>query len=430
MINACEIANLFSLLTWEGRYRPRRIDVPEISRRYLLTRIIGLGASSTIYQARCIPLTDDGQPARSTYPPASPLQGKQKPEGDVCAVGMLALHDVEEDGEASDDFSDDDISDSEWSPPQGLFGGDGHSSGRTHSSTRKKRPAVDTMHLRAETEATPVGKELPKVVLPFSTNVERTSEDACAKLVIKFSKDPSSLENELEMEEKLPEPFRVGWNLMGVYILKNASNRIPEYSLKGRSGSGMIIGRLHSPLIRTAFGPPPSKHLMTMRRGNYRELLENLKAIHRTGMVHRDIRLPNILWNAEQKRFILCDYGFSCQANINSGYSGSIETASNRILRLRAVGYKSVRYLPEDDLESLMKLFKTNIAGYSLPQKTSSTERWCRDLFVHWSYDADVREMIRRQGYEAKLEYLDSFCRCYSSYDECLDDLMEHGLND
>jgi serine/threonine protein kinase len=42
-----------------------------------------------------------------------------------------------------------------------------------------------------------------------------------------------------------------------------------------------------------------------------RDLKECLRVLHCIGIVHRDIKCDNILWNARLDRFVLCDFGLS-----------------------------------------------------------------------------------------------------------------------
>jgi serine/threonine protein kinase len=47
--------------------------------------------------------------------------------------------------------------------------------------------------------------------------------------------------------------------------------------------------------------------------GQYLEsdIIECLKVSHSKGIVHRDIKPPNILWSKQWQKFVLCDFGLS-----------------------------------------------------------------------------------------------------------------------
>ena len=64
-------------------------------------------------------------------------------------------------------------------------------------------------------------------------------------------------------------------------------------------------------------------------------LLDNLEAIHKTGYVHRDIRLPNILESRTlSNKLFISDFGFITLNEDFVEYQGTIETASQWVLSL------------------------------------------------------------------------------------------------
>jgi serine/threonine protein kinase len=57
---------------------------------------------------------------------------------------------------------------------------------------------------------------------------------------------------------------------------------------------------------------PLSKQLLQQYRQQFdRDIKECLQALHSIGVVQRDIKRDNILWNDRLQRFVLCDFGLS-----------------------------------------------------------------------------------------------------------------------
>ena len=52
-------------------------------------------------------------------------------------------------------------------------------------------------------------------------------------------------------------------------------------------------------------------HQMTTSHLFEKDLLENLKTMHSIGIVHRDIKPPNIAWSNNFKKWVLLDFGFT-----------------------------------------------------------------------------------------------------------------------
>ena len=96
--------------------------------------------------------------------------------------------------------------------------------------------------------------------------------------------------------------------------------------------------------------------------------------IHDSGLVHRDVRLENIIIFGDKARLI--DFGFATPPVFsNSGIIGTVTTASQNVL-IAALNGDPIAYEPRDDLESLLKVFLMHAYDFkvAVPEKTSYTK--------------------------------------------------------
>lgn len=93
-----------------------------------------------------------------------------------------------------------------------------------------------------------------------------------------------------------------------------------------------------------------------LKAEHFTSLLKDLCAIHEAGIVHRDIRLANILLIDGTAKLI--DFGYATAPTTSMQLVGTQSTASQAILEAAAKG-DLIYYRPEDDLESLLKVFMT-----------------------------------------------------------------------
>lgn len=105
-----------------------------------------------------------------------------------------------------------------------------------------------------------------------------------------------------------------------------------------------------------------SSEFFNLELRHFGELLEQLMIIHGRTYVHRDVRLANILIN--DGKAVLGDFGAAALMDVTMAYSGSRETASNRIMKAKIAHNKDnpfgsfmVEFSAEDDYESLFKSF-------------------------------------------------------------------------
>lgn len=87
-------------------------------------------------------------------------------------------------------------------------------------------------------------------------------------------------------------------------------------------------------------------------RVNLALLIDTLRSAHEKGIVHRDVRLGNIL--VVDSSFLLIDWGFACKVGERSPFRGSLLTASSRVLDRHKQGRPMV-FNPADDLVSVVK---------------------------------------------------------------------------
>lgn len=84
------------------------------------------------------------------------------------------------------------------------------------------------------------------------------------------------------------------------------------------------------------------------------EVVDTLKAVHSKGIVHRDVRLGNIVL-LDGLSFLLIDWGFACGTGHSLTFHGSLLTASKEVLEQCIQDRSSVLFWPGDDLISFVK---------------------------------------------------------------------------
>lgn len=89
-------------------------------------------------------------------------------------------------------------------------------------------------------------------------------------------------------------------------------------------------------------------------RKHLADLVDTLKAVHSKGIVHRDVRLGNIVL-LDGPSFMLIDWGFACCTGRRLTFHGSLLTASKEVLVQYIQNRSSVLCRPEDDLVFYVK---------------------------------------------------------------------------
>lgn len=81
------------------------------------------------------------------------------------------------------------------------------------------------------------------------------------------------------------------------------------------------------------------------------DLVRAVNAIHRAGVLHRDIRMPNLLWNKETKRIMVIDFE---GAEIMKAIRRTLLPMSSNGKRKRTLGAKEVD--GEDKMSDMRKV--------------------------------------------------------------------------
>lgn len=129
-------------------------------------------------------------------------------------------------------------------------------------------------------------------------------------------------------------------------------------------------------------------------------LLKDLCAIHTAGLVHRDIRLANIVMVGEAAKLI--DFGYATTPTSSMQLVGTLVTASQAILEAAYNGY-SISYGFEDDLESLFKVFMSR--RNKVDTECEEGKEGVRTLYFAWR-DIVAGCGLRRRSYEQMVSYL------------------------
>eukprot|EP01112_Ceratiomyxa_fruticulosa_P016247 TRINITY_DN487_c0_g1_i3.p1 TRINITY_DN487_c0_g1~~TRINITY_DN487_c0_g1_i3.p1 ORF type:complete len:742 (-),score=143.31 TRINITY_DN487_c0_g1_i3:99-2324(-) len=155
-----------------------------------------------------------------------------------------------------------------------------------------------------------------------------------------------------------------------------------------------------------------------------RQLIDTVELMHKSGVIHRDIRFANIHLNPENNKIFLSDFG--CAHMVSQGYAlfmGYRIFASPKVLEAYE---KSRMYKPQpsDDLEAIVKLFwvSFNFLKFERIRGTKNNEKICK----FWEYELSAPfwksalEIVQKHDHQMLKKHLSSFvlvCSPQSSID-------------
>lgn len=161
------------------------------------------------------------------------------------------------------------------------------------------------------------------------------------------------------------------------WFIKTGTQDCCVFPICWDNGTSTIIYPLGTPVVPTVSVKPAQG--IRLGAKHFKDLLQDLRAMHRAGIVHRDVRLPNILIaNGKAK---LTDFGFSTPPTTSHCIVGTMETASQAILAA-ALKDGLISYEPRDDLESLLKVFLMHHNGFKIDPVEGYS--WTRVLYRAW----------------------------------------------
>jgi serine/threonine protein kinase len=132
-----------------------------------------------------------------------------------------------------------------------------------------------------------------------------------------------------------------------------------------------------------------------------------LAAAHAQGIVHRDVRPANVLWDEERRQSVLTDFGIAAILATSGEDSTRLTKTGQMVGDPR---YLSPEQLRDEDLTELADMYAFGILGYELytgqgPYKAKSNTQW---ITAHLSgqpidltraavpVDADVADLLKR----------------------------------
>ena len=122
------------------------------------------------------------------------------------------------------------------------------------------------------------------------------------------------------------------------------------------------------------------KSIDSMRENNFffdiaKQLFLIIKSIHDKGLIHRDIKPDNFLFNRKKKKFVIIDFGFCVSYLTNKSHNSCVDVSSF----LGSLDYASINchnlksQSRRDDLESICYVIFYLILGY-LPWSGKSAD--------------------------------------------------------
>jgi serine/threonine protein kinase len=147
-----------------------------------------------------------------------------------------------------------------------------------------------------------------------------------------------------------------------------------------------IVYELGMPLVKSLW--TPRRHVASVSSVDWIGLLEKLVSIHQKGIVHRDIRLENIVILDGDSRWI--DFGFAVKPGRLEPHQGSMYTASRRVLKaIMEVDESSdpackLIYCCSDDIESLARTLFLLTSHIEPPPAARGIKDDAKQLLSFW----------------------------------------------
>lgn len=373
------LKRLYRVMMWNSSVRSRDIIDQRHSLRYRLTRIIGHGATGVAYLAEVFKV--DGNP--------TPLRNKRLAQNQSNTPSKLSkTGNVISSETLLTEPSISDWTESEKSAIEPLS-----ASTSLNISACSALSNPRNSRFLEPIQAYPINDSKPQALLSnpiLQGGFEIESESPVEVLerngltvVMKFSSDQLRLAREMEVDKCLSPDFQVGFS--HVYECNN--------------GDSCIVGDYHHQITRTVFCDP--RNIVELQVDDMSRLLLNILHIHEKGFNHRDVRLPNIL-RKRTGNVLLSDFGESRQVDRNLRYSGSFETASQRILLiLTRKRIASITFSLEDDLESLLKCYIIYFQNLEVPKGAGYD-----GMFTFWMKQPLVGLFVELRGVEARIDFL------------------------
>lgn len=172
----------------------------------------------------------------------------------------------------------------------------------------------------------------------------------------------------------------------------------------GSHGQPFVLYPLGKPVFPTVDSKAGAKSPLKVK--HFAGLLNDLMTIHQAGFVHRDIRLANILMVGDSAKLI--DFGYATAPTTSTELLGTQATASQAVLEA-VLRNRTIFYKPEDDLESLLKVFLMHEYGFKIDYGAGKMGVWT--IYAAWmkkleaceAFNEETRDYAKMVAYLKKL---------------------------
>lgn len=142
-----------------------------------------------------------------------------------------------------------------------------------------------------------------------------------------------------------------------------------------------------------------------------KQIINGLKSLHKIGVIHRDIKLPNILINKKDKRYIakIADFGLSCMIKDCKGVSGTPIYLPPHII----LG-ENVKWTPDVDLYSLGTSIYRMITNKDITTPSELLDYEERKLTPNTALPEYIKKYNQRIKYLQRIKSKLSICNPYT----------------